>query len=82
MYMVGCIYLFIFLYLDTSTFLTGNNRENFDKCKLCTVRNIKNKTFILPEKNLCLSGTEGTFSAFPTPSHRFNSLHLIRNSYH
>ena len=61
-------------------FFTRNNRENFDKCKLCTVRNIKKQKLILPEKNLCLPGTEGIFSTFPPPLHKFYSLHLIRNS--
>lgn len=40
------IYLFIYLYLDAPLFLMRNNRENLDKCKLCTVRNLKNKKLI------------------------------------
>ena len=39
----------------------------------------KQKTYIT-RKNLFLPGTEGIFSAFPPPLHKFNSLHLIRNS--
>ena len=31
-------------------FLMRNNRENLDKCKLCTVRNLKNKTDIITRK--------------------------------
>ena len=27
-------------------FLMRNNRDNLDKCKLCTVRNLKNKKLI------------------------------------